>query len=172
MRRRSKTLSVATVILSVSLTVLAQAGQEHVDTVGKFRLTLFGDWRAVTYNDAVGRSRTDFVYRDRSEGLLKVSRERLGGGSLPDLVRREEQNLKIYRDGFEAAGSEPFGGGALSGIRYSFYHVEGGRRIASTFYFLQDGDAVWVLRFTGRRGSLDTIRNVTDQVARSFRALP
>jgi hypothetical protein len=36
--------------------------------------------------------------------------------------------------------------------------------------YLQDKNAVWVLRFTGKRGSLDTVRNLTDQIARSFRA--
>jgi hypothetical protein len=161
-----------TVVLltGIASAVAAQNGQEFTDPAGQYKLTLIGDWRAVSYNDAVGRQKTEFVYRDRSEGLLKITRETLPG-ALTDLVRQEEENLKIYRSGFEGSASEPFGGGSLSGIRLSFFSTEGNRKMANTFYYLQDKNAVWVLRFTGKRGSLDTVRNLTDQIARSFRAL-
>jgi hypothetical protein len=150
--------------------VEAQSGPEFTDPAGRYKLSLIGDWRAVSYNDAVGRQKTEFVYRDRSEGLLKISREPLSG-SLADAVSQEEENLKIYRPGFEGAARETFGGGALSGIRLSFYSTEGNRKIANTFYYLQDKNAMWVLRFGGKRGTLDTMRNLTDQIARSFRSL-
>lgn len=164
-------LFVTVVLLAaVAPAVEAQSGQEYVDPAGQYKLTLIGDWRPVSYNDAVGRQRTEFVYRDRSEGLLKISREPLTG-SLADVVRQEEENLKIYRPGFEASSSEPFGGGQLSGIRLSFYSTEGNRKTANIYYYLQGKNGVWVLRFTGKRGSLDTIRNLTDQIARSFRPL-
>ncbi|MEK6407613.1 MAG: hypothetical protein AABN34_11670 [Acidobacteriota bacterium] len=163
-------LFIALVLLAIAPAAIAQNAQEFADPAGQYKLTLMGDWRAVSYNDAVGRQKTEFVYRDRSEGLLKVVREPLTG-SLADMVRREEENLKIYRSGFEGSSSEPFGGGPLNGIRLSFFSTEGNRKMANTFYYLQDKNAVWVLRFTGKRGSLDAIRNVTDQIARSFRPL-
>lgn len=165
-------LLLVAVVLSAVLAsaVAAQNGQEFTDPAGQYKLTLIGDWRAVSYNDAVGRQKTEFVYRDRSEGLLKITRETLPG-ALSDFVRQEEENLKIYRSGFEGSASEPFGGGALGGIRLSFFSTEGNRKMANTFYYLQDKNAVWVLRFTGKRGSLDRVRNLTDQIARSFRAL-
>lgn len=144
--------------------------QEFRDPESKFRIELIGDWRPVSYSDAVGRQKIEFVYRDRSEGLLKISRDSLGGRTLAELVRDEEESLKIYRSGLEIAGKEPFSG-ALRGIRFSFYYLEGGRRMAATHYYLQDGDSVWVLRFVGKRGVLDVIRNITDQMARSFRPL-
>jgi hypothetical protein len=150
------------------LLAVAQTGEEYVDQAGKFKLMLMGDWRAVSYNDAVGRQKTEFVYRDRSEGLLKVSRENLSG-SIADLIREQEQNLTITLSGFERAASESFGGGALSGMRFSFYNTRGGRQVANTYYYLKDGNSVWILRFSGKRGTLDAIRNVTDQIARSFR---
>ena len=160
----------ALVLLVCVPAVVAQSSREFVDPAGQYKLTLVGDWRAVSYNDAVGRQKTEFVYRDRSEGLLKISRDQLTG-SLADMVHREEENLKIYRSGFEGSSSEPFGGGPLSGIRLSFFGTEGNRKMANTFYYLQDKNAVWVLRFTGKRGSLDAIRNITDQIARSFKPL-
>ena len=160
---------VLVLLVSVSAAV-AQNGHEFLDPTGQYRLTLVGDWRAVSYNDAVGRQKTEFVYRDRSEGLLKISRESLTG-ALGDMVHREEENLKIYRSGFEGSSSEPCGGGPLSGVRLSFFSTDGNRKMANTFYYLQDKNAAWVLRFTGKRGSLDAIRNITDQIARSFKPM-
>lgn len=164
-------LSAVALVLASTLCVASQPGQEFTDPGGKFKISLLGDWRAVSYSDAVGRQKTEFVYKDRSEGLLKISREGLGGSSLEDFVRREEENFKIYRSGYERSSIEAFGGGSLRGMRFAFYNTDGGRKLASTHYYLVDGDAVWALRFTGRRGTLDLIRNVTDQISRSFRPL-
>ena len=163
-------LFMTAILVVCPLVRAAQSGEEYIDQASKFKLMLLGDWRAVSYNDAVGRPKTEFVYRDRSEGLLKISKESLSG-SIADMVRQEEQNLTISLSGFERSASESFGGGALTGMRLSFYNTRGGRQVANTYYFLKDGDSIWVLRFTGRRGTLDTIRNVTDQIARSFRSI-
>jgi len=169
--RYTRILVITAVLLGIIRpTVTAQGGEEYKDPSGQYKITLIGDWRPVSYSDAVGRPKTEFVYRDRSEGLLKISRETLPG-ALSDFVRQEEENLKIYRSGFEGSTKEPFGGGALPGIRLSFNTTEGNRKMANTYYYLQDKNAVWVLRFGGKRGSLDAIRNVTDQIARSFRPL-
>jgi hypothetical protein len=158
----------AAVLSMVVVTATAQGGHDFADPSGQYKLTLMGDWKAVSYSDAVGRQKTEFVYRDRSEGLLKITREPVPG-ALADAVRQDEENLKIYRAGFEGSASEQFGGGAMTGIRLSFFSTEGNRKMANTYYYLQDKNAMWVLRFTGKRGSLDTLRNVTDQMARSFK---
>jgi ABC-type amino acid transport substrate-binding protein len=149
----------------------AQSGEEYVDPDGKFKIMLFGDWKAVTYNDAVGRQRTDFVYRDRREGLLKIVSASLDSGSLEELVRNDEMTSRTYRPGYVAGSNEPFGGGGHDGIRVSFYTTERYRQLANTTYYLKDGARVWVLKFIGPKGTLDTMRNITDQMARSFRAM-
>lgn len=161
----------ALIIFAVSAISQAQSSQVFTDPAGKYKITLIGDWKAVSYNDAVGRSKLEFVYGDRSEGLLKITKEKLNGVNLSGKVREEEANLQMYRAGFERASTEPFDAGSLDGRRFAFYSADGGRKSASAFYFLQDGDYVWVLRFTGRRGVLDTIRNVTDRMARDFTPL-
>jgi hypothetical protein len=163
-------LFMAVILLAGSLAGTSQGGQEFTDPGAQYKLALTGDWRAVSYNDAVGRQKTEFIYRDRSEGLLKINRETLAG-ALADKVHQDEENLRIYRSGFEASSIEPFGGGSLSGMRLSFYSTEGNRKMANTHYYLQDKNTVWVLRFTGRRGALDTARNLTDQISRSFKPL-
>lgn len=151
-----------------SIASASQAGKEFVDPDGKYKLSLVGDWKAITYNDAVGRQKTEFVYRDRSEGLLKISTEKLSGDSVEILVRQEEDNLKTYRAGFQRITLEQFGG-ALKGMMLAFHTTEGGRNTSNAFYYLQDGNTIWVLKFTGKRGLLDVNRNLTDQIARSFK---
>ncbi|HEX8185758.1 MAG TPA: hypothetical protein VF747_13425, partial [Blastocatellia bacterium] len=44
-----------------SIAARAQSGQEYEDSAGKFKLMLIGDWKPVTYSDAVGRQKTEFV---------------------------------------------------------------------------------------------------------------
>lgn len=164
-------LFMAAFIISVAaVAAQAQDGQEYTDKTGGYKLSLFGDWRAVNYNDAVGRPKTEFVFRDRSEGLLKISSQRLEG-SLANMAQAEEENQRVYRAGFERSASETFGGGTLTGMRLSFYTTEGTRQLAHTIYFLQDKNTVYVLRFSGKRGVLDRNRNLSDQVARSFQPL-
>ena len=158
----------AIIVSAFPATGLSQSGTEFEDPAGKFKISLLGEWRSVSYSDAVGRPKTEFVYRDRREGLLRISKETQAGGSLENMVRDEEQNLRSYRPGFERAATEPFGGGTLRGLRFSFFTTEGTRQIANIFYYLEDGNSVWVLRFVGKRGSLDANRNVIDQMARSF----
>ena len=170
MKHKGLLLMTALVVCAMSALAVAQSGQEYEDPAGKFKLVLYGEWKAISYNDAVGRPKTEFIYRDRSEGLLKIARETLSG-TIADMVRQEEENLKMYRAGFQRASSETFGGGGLNGMRLSFYSTESGRQTASTFYFLQDKNAVYILRFTGKRGLLDVNRNITDQIARSFQAM-
>ena len=135
---------VAAMFVSASTGVAwPQSGTQFEDPAGKFKITLLGEWRAVSYSDAVGRSKTEFVYRDRREGLLRITKESLGGGaSLESTVRGEEENLRTYRPGFERAATEPFGGGTLRGLRFSFYVTEGGRPMASTYYYLEDGSSI------------------------------
>jgi hypothetical protein len=157
-------------IVAVYICAAGQS-QEYTDPSGKYKLTLLADWRPISYSDAVGRARTEFVYRDRSEGLLRITRESLGGRSLGAIVQDEEENSRMSRSGFEVSAKEAFGGGSLRGMRLSFYYVESGRRMAATHYYLEDGDSVWMLKFIGRRGAIDTTRNITDQIARSFRSL-
>ena len=147
--------------------IVAQS-QDYVDPDGKYKFSLIGDWKAVSYNDAVGRPKTEFVYGDRSAGLLKITREKLNGNPLANRVREEEDNLKMYIVGFERASLEHFDVGSRDGVRFAFFSANGGRKQAAAYYFIQDGDVVWVLKFTGRRGTLDTIRNVTDRMVRSF----
>ncbi|HEY6331555.1 MAG TPA: hypothetical protein VI756_19680 [Blastocatellia bacterium] len=169
MKCKHWTLLACIAILAGSIQVSAQSGTQYDDPVSKYKILMIGDWRAVSYNDAVGRQKTDFVYRDRSEGLLKISHENMGTKSLSDVVQDEEQSVQMAHAGFEMNGTEDFAAGSLHGVRLSYFYTEGSRKFTVTNYLLKDGDQLWQLRFTGKRGVVDEIRNVTDEMARSFR---
>jgi hypothetical protein len=171
MSRKGRLLVASLAIVACPLSVRPQTGKVYEDKTNGFRITLVGDWRAVSYNDAVGRQKSEFVYRDRSEGLLRITRDSLGSRSIADVEHEEEEAMRAFRSGFELADKETFGGGTLRGMRLSYYYVESGRKIVATMYFLQDSNQVWELKFTGKRGVLDLIRNVTDEMARSFQTL-
>ncbi len=145
----------------------SQSEQVFVNEAGGFKISLTEGWQPISYTDAVGHHKTEFVFRDRSEGLLRIGRQSLNGRSLDDFVRGEEEALRCSYT-CEIHSKEPFQGERLSGVRMAIYYVEDGRLIAGTYYFLQDGKTVWILRFTGRPGSPVLAREVTDRMARSF----
>jgi hypothetical protein len=145
-----------------------QSDREFVDQAGKYRITLVGDWRPVTYTDAMGRTKTEFVCRERSEGLLRVNKESLNRRSPADIARKAMEELKLCQPAVMVGGDEEFVGGALPGRRVAFCYIEGNSWVAATYYFLEDRDAVWILRFTGRMGVLNASHDIMDRMARSF----
>lgn len=146
---------------------MAQADREFIDKENGFKITMVGNWRAVSYTDAVDRQKTEFVYENRDQGLLRITRDNLRGSALHAIVRREMDEFALCNSCI-FAGQEAFAGGSLSGTRVALYYVEGDRRMVGTFYFLQEQEAVWILRFNGRAGSPGMGREITDAMARSF----
>lgn len=156
------------ILLSISLcaTAAAQSDREFTDKADNFKITLVGDWQPTSYTDAVGRLKTEFVFRNRTEGLLKISKESLPARWLANKVNGDLENLKL-RYACVFTGHEAFRG-LLDGIRVALYYFEDSRPTIGTYYYLQDGDSVWILRFTGRAGSPGMAREMTDEMARSF----
>lgn len=155
------------ILVATCAFTMAQTGREFIDTANGYKITLVGNWQAVSYTDAVGRQKTEFVYENREQGLLRITRENLSGSSLRDVVRREIEDFALCNS-CVFTGQEAFDGEFLSGIRVSHYYVEGNTRLVGEFYFLQDREAVWILRFNGRAGSPGMARDITDIMARSL----
>lgn len=89
------------------------------------------------------------------------------GWVISDAISMEEEKLQ-FMPGYVAGKSEPFAG-FLNGSVFNFEFVRSGRPMSGRFYFLKTGDSsVHVLRFTGFRDKLRTIRNQTDAIARTF----
>ena len=110
----------------------------------------------------------EYVFGDRRDGHLEVRRVTLKqGNSLLDLIRDEEEKLQFLK-GYVAGKEEPFAG-KLRGTVFNYEYVSSARNMSGRFYFLKaDDGGVYVLRFTGERDKLRTIRNQTDSIARTF----
>ena len=110
----------------------------------------------------------EYVYGDRADGHLEVRRLALKSGDmLSDLRAAEEQRLQ-FQPGYVAGKEENFKG-SLDGKVFNYEFVRSGRNMSGRFYFLKaDDKTVYVIRFTGQRDKLRSVRNQTDSIARTF----
>jgi hypothetical protein len=143
-----------------------QSDQEFVNKTENYTIVLAADWRPQSYTDAVGRQKTEFVFHQRAQGLLTITKESLIG-SLSDRVRNDQNDMRL-RCASVYFSEDKFDAGQLSGIRVAVYYVQDSRKVVGTYYYLQDRDSVWVLRFTGEATSTGITREITDRMARSF----
>lgn len=124
-------------------------------------------WK-MTVKPSATTPNVEYVFSDRTEGHLEVRKANLPDrGVVSDLIKEEEQKLQ-FRPGYVAGKEEPFAG-FLRGTAFNFEYVQAGRPMSGRFYFLKANDkTVYILRFTGYRDKLRSIRNQTDQIARTF----
>lgn len=110
----------------------------------------------------------EYVYGDRNDGHLEVRQLKVSKDAiLADVIRDEEQKLQ-FLPGYVAGPDENFAG-RLRGSVFNFEFVRAGRPMSGRFYFLRAFDgSVYVLRFTGFRDKLRSIRNQTDSIGRTF----
>jgi len=123
-------------------------------------------WRK-TVTPSSTNPNVEYVYGDRVFGRFEVRKISAPQSEmLADVVRDEDQKLQFLM-GYAPGKQENFSG-KLRGVIYNFEFVKGGRPMVGRFYFLRDGDVVYVLRFEGRKDSLNSIQNQTDSIARTF----
>lgn len=124
-------------------------------------------WKMTVKPSAISPN-VEYVYNDRKDGHLEVRKLALKSGSLiSDLIRDEEDKLQ-FLPGYVAGKEEQFAGN-LKGTVFNYEFVRAGRNMSGRFYFLKVDDSnVYVLRFTGERDKLRSIRNYTDSIARTF----
>lgn len=110
----------------------------------------------------------EYVYGDRMDGHLEVRKITVPKDAImTDLVRAEETKLQ-FRYGFVPGREENFSG-RLRGTVYNFEFVAAGRPMSGRFYLLRaDDNTVYVLRFSGEKDSLRSLRNQTDAISRTF----
>ena len=124
-------------------------------------------WK-LTAKPSATNPNVEYVFVDRNDGRLEIRKLAMGKDAiLGDVVREEELKLQ-FLPGFVAGKEENFTG-RLRGTIYNFEFVKAGRPMAGRFYFLRAGEnALYILRFTGYRDKLRSIRNQTDSIARTF----
>jgi len=124
-------------------------------------------WK-MTVKPSATSPNVEYVFGERTDGHLEVRRMSVAKDAvLTDIIRGEEQKLQ-FRPGYVAGKQELFAG-FLKGTAFNFEYVGSGRNMSGRFYFLRANDTtVYVLRFSGDRDRLKSIRNQTDSIARSF----
>ena len=115
----------------------------------------------------VGKSPVTVVFGTAKEGELEVRKITAPAAKpLGDVMKSEEEKLQ-FSPGFVAGKDENFSGAMRGGI-YNYEFVKSGRPMAGRFYYLRNGDAVYVLRFTAYTNNLRSLRTQTDVMARTF----
>ena len=124
-------------------------------------------WK-MTVKPSATSPNVEYVYGDRNDGHLEVRRLKVGKDAvIADIMRDEEQKLQ-FLPGYIAGEDETFGGRLRGGI-FNFEFVRAGRPMGGRFYFLRANETtVYVLRFTGFRDKLRSIRHQTDSIGRTF----
>jgi hypothetical protein len=126
-------------------------------------------WRALP-RDGGAHRHAEFVYGDRSDGLLRVRKELVEEtDKLDELADRDRDNKLRFLSGLVAGRREEFPG-RLNGISVPYEYTQAGKPWVARIYYLRaDPRTVYVLHFTGRRETLLRLRSQTDFIARSFR---
>ena len=156
----------------ISSSALAQEVFEDPD--GQYSLNLPNGWIAVVNQDSMGRNEVNIVFKIREYGALKVRR---GEGvdskaTALDFAKRDEDQTVRFVPGYDKIALENFiisegRTGAL--LSYDYKNVAGQPFTGRNYYLRVDDEKFFVLRFTGRRNTLSTLRNQTDSIARSFK---
>ncbi len=110
----------------------------------------------------------EYAYVDRKDGHLEIRKiNAKPGETLSDIIRGEEQKLQ-FLSGFVVGKEETFQG-RLSGKVLNYEFVKSGRNWSGRMIFLQTGDdTYYVLRFTGIKDRLLSIRNNINFIGRTF----
>lgn len=124
-------------------------------------------WK-MTVKPSATSPNVEYVFGDRTDGHLEVRKLTVPKDSIMSDILAEEEKRLQFRQGFVGGREENFAG-KLRGAIYNFEYVAGGRNMSGRFYFLKANDTtVYLLRFTGQKDSLRSIRNQTDSIARTF----
>ncbi|MEP6923087.1 MAG: hypothetical protein ABI954_01370 [Pyrinomonadaceae bacterium] len=111
----------------------------------------------------------EMVYGTRLDGYLQIRKVAVDeGAALADVIDREINQKLQFKPGFVNGKEESFKGN-LSGKVANYEYTESGKAMIGRVYFLQaDNKTFYVLKFTGLRDKLRSLRNQTDSIARSF----
>ena len=124
-------------------------------------------WK-MTVKPSATSPNVEYVFGDRNDGHLEVRRIKVAKeATIANIMRDEEQKLQ-FLPGYVAGPDETFAGRLRGGV-VNFEFVRAGKPMGGRFYFLRASeDTVYVLRFTGFRDKLKSIRHQTDSMGRTF----
>jgi hypothetical protein len=158
----------------IAILALSTLGQENVfsDPNVDYSFSIPDAKWKMTAKPSATNPNVEYVYNDRTEVLLEVRKIPVAKDAiLSDVIRDEEQKLQ-FRPGFVAGKEENFAG-RVRGTVFNFEYVAAARNMTGRFYFFRvNPTTVYLLRFTGRKEILLSVRNHTDSIARTFAVKP
>ena len=172
MKMKGKNLSsllLVLVCLTASAAVFGQT-KTYSDPNLEYTFEIPDERWKVTARPSATNNSVEMVFVDRNDGHLEI-RKIASPRATPwaDVVRGEETKVQFLQNYVPAvAAKEERFAGKLAGPVFNFEYTRSGRVMAGRFYFLRSGDTVYVLKFTGFRDKLRSIRNQTDIIARTF----
>ena len=163
-----KTLIVfAALVLLIPVGVLAQESTFSDPNVDYSFVLPEPEWKLVIRPSATTPN-VEYVRSDRRGGHLEVRRLTVSKNAILTDVMKDEETKLQFLPGYVAGKEENFSG-ALRGSVFNYEFLRAGRNMSGRFYFLRaDDTTVYILRFTGEREQLKSIRNETDSIARTF----
>jgi hypothetical protein len=156
-------------VLSLFLAVSAFAqGQTFNDPNVEYSFEIPNATWKMTVKPSTTSPNVEYVYGDRMNGYLEIRKINVKADDLiADVIAGEEEKLKFLQ-GYVAGKEENFAGN-FRGTAFNYEFVRSGRNMSGRFYFLKaNSTTVYVLRFTGLKDKLLSIRNQTDSIARTF----
>lgn len=160
-------------LLCFSMTGSAQELFEEPD--GKFTIELPNGWIAFVNRDAAGRSDYSISFNKiRENGYLKIKELESAPpqAEIMEVAKKDENETVRFQPGYDKLTLENFAAGTgKSGAVLTYdYKTVSGQPVSGRNYYIRAGsDKYFVLKFTGRRNTLPTLRSQTDAIARSFK---
>lgn len=154
----------------IALLALSAFGQEQTftDTNVDYSFSIPDAKWKMTVKPSATSPNVEYVYGDRTDGHLEVRKLTVAKDALLSDIIQDEEQKQLFRPGYVAGKEENFVG-RLRGSVFNFEYVAAGRSMAGRFYFLRaNPTTVYLLRFTGQKDSIRTVRNQTDSIARTF----
>jgi hypothetical protein len=172
-RRFNLNLLIILVAILFVPTIFAQ--EVFDDPEGKYTVTLPAGWLAIVNQDSLGRKEVNIVFKVRENGALKVRSidEVEPNIEVMSYAKRDEEQTVRFMPSYDKISLENFvlGAGRTGALLSYDYKNASGQPFTGRNYYLRTGEKqVYLLRFTGRKNILGTLRNQTDAIARSFKA--
>jgi hypothetical protein len=160
-------LSVGLILLLNTFSAFAQKNFDNPNV--EYTFTFPSDEWKITVEPSELSPNVELNYNIKKEGNLEIRKLTIEPNTLfGDIIREEEQKLQFV-PGYVTGKEENFLG-AYSGRVFNYEYVRSGRPMSGRFYYLKTDDkTVYVLRFTGLKDILRSIRNETDSIARTFK---
>jgi hypothetical protein len=165
-------LFVVVLTLTLALTAFAQGSNFNDKNVEYTFYLPEAIWK-MTVRPTASSPNVEYVYGDRLDGHLEIRKMSVKSDEmLSDIILRDQEEKLQFKPGFVAGKEENFAG-MLKGRVSNHEYVQSGRNMSGRFYYLKaDATTVYVLRFTGMRDQLRTIRTQVDSIARTFKVKP